>query len=233
VSKEGEGWCEEVAAKHQPTPSEEETTSDCDSVMDAVSQEPEPEPSPAPPSTDDGFQTVPPETEAEGADQRYPRSHAEKGKWKSSHRYKLEEDSPSATGPTNPTPRRRPRTGEEAPSSPGNHPRLRKMDGSIETSALRKNSFHESPSKRRRDRRPVRRIERIPRRDPPSRDIVEGDLTHSLCYRFGWCCYLWRGTHRNGVCSGDFDLDRLCSEENGFGPAVEGLDLEESKYRWW
>jgi hypothetical protein len=59
VSKEGEGRCEEVAAKHQPTPSEEETTSDCDSVMDAVSQEPEPEPSPAPPSTDDGFQTVP------------------------------------------------------------------------------------------------------------------------------------------------------------------------------
>jgi hypothetical protein len=50
---------EKIAAEHQPTPSEEETTSDCDSVMDTVSQEPEPEPTTTPPSTDDGFQTVP------------------------------------------------------------------------------------------------------------------------------------------------------------------------------
>ncbi|KAH0812338.1 hypothetical protein GEV33_010453 [Tenebrio molitor] len=50
---------EKIAAEHQPTPSEEETTSDCDSVMDAVSQEPEPELTTTPPSTDDGFQTVP------------------------------------------------------------------------------------------------------------------------------------------------------------------------------
>jgi hypothetical protein len=232
VSKEGEGWCEEVAAKHQPTPSEEETTSDCDSVMDTVSQEPEPEPSPAPPSTDDGFQTVPQKRkrkEQTSATQD-PTPKKVSGNRPTGTNWRRTAPVPQTT---NPTPRRRPRTGEEAPSSPGNHPRLRKMDGSIETSALRKNSFHESPSMRRRDRRPVRRIERIPRRDPPSRDIVEGDLTHSLCYRFDWCCYLWRGTHRNGVCSGDFDLDRLCSEENGFGPAVEGLDLEESKYRWW
>ncbi|KAH0814473.1 hypothetical protein GEV33_008319 [Tenebrio molitor] len=36
----------------------------------------------------------------------------------------------------------------------------------------------------------------------------------------------------NGVCSGGFDPDGLCSEENGFGPAGEGLDFEESKFRW-
>ncbi|KAH0818587.1 hypothetical protein GEV33_004204 [Tenebrio molitor] len=143
INKIIEFRCQEIAAKLQPTPREEETISDSDSIMDA----------------------------------RHPGPHAKKGKWKSSHRYNLEEDNPSATGPTNPTPRGRLRTGEEAPSSPGNHPRFRKVDGSIETSVHRKNSFHESPTMRRRDPRPVRRIERIPRRYPPSREQA-GSFSH-------------------------------------------------------